>query len=96
MAPIEPDAYQLGDVVVLPHEAYGRPAAAQFGRTVRFFASSAERLGAKAIDLVAVSLAQLCSPFLVVGVLDALWLLWDRPRRQCLHDKAAKTFVVRA
>jgi uncharacterized RDD family membrane protein YckC len=30
---------------------------------------------------------------LVIGVLDALWCLFDRPYRQCWHDKAAKTFV---
>lgn len=28
------------------------------------------------------------------GLLDVLWLLWDRPRRQCLHDKAGNTIVV--
>src|SRR3954469_662078 len=27
------------------------------------------------------------------GLLDSLWLLWD-PRRQCLHDKMARTAVV--
>jgi uncharacterized RDD family membrane protein YckC len=27
------------------------------------------------------------------GLLDSLWLLWD-PRRQCLHDKIARTAVV--
>ncbi|HEY7224403.1 MAG TPA: RDD family protein [Micromonosporaceae bacterium] len=26
---------------------------------------------------------------------DGLWQLWDKPYRQCLHDKAAKTVVVR-
>lgn len=26
--------------------------------------------------------------------LDALWCLWDRPWRQCLHDKAVGTIVV--
>lgn len=30
---------------------------------------------------------------LVVGVVDVLWCLFDRPWRQCLHDKAAGTFV---
>ncbi|PRY01880.1 RDD family protein [Allonocardiopsis opalescens] len=30
----------------------------------------------------------------VIGLLDALWLLWDEPFRQCLHDKAAGTVVV--
>jgi uncharacterized RDD family membrane protein YckC len=31
----------------------------------------------------------------VLGQLNVLWMLWDRPLRQCLHDKAAKTVVVR-
>jgi uncharacterized RDD family membrane protein YckC len=26
--------------------------------------------------------------------LDYLWMLWD-PQRQCLHDKAARTIVVK-
>lgn len=30
---------------------------------------------------------------LVVGVVNALWCLIDRPWRQCWHDKAARTFV---
>ena len=30
-----------------------------------------------------------------VGFLDPLWLLWDKPYKQCLHDKAAKTVVVK-
>ncbi|SEN60224.1 Uncharacterized membrane protein YckC, RDD family [Actinacidiphila rubida] len=29
-------------------------------------------------------------------LLNALWCLWDRPYRQCLHDKAARTVVVAA
>ena len=29
-----------------------------------------------------------------VGLLDPLWCLWDKPYRQCLHDKPAKTVVV--
>ncbi|WP_345648737.1 RDD family protein [Streptomyces tremellae] len=28
-----------------------------------------------------------------VGVLNALWCVFDRPWRQCWHDKAARTFV---
>ncbi|MEU5880127.1 RDD family protein [Spirillospora sp. NPDC047279] len=41
--------------------------------------------------------------FMVLGVLplisfvnlfNSLWLLWDRPLRQCLHDKIANTLVV--
>ncbi|MFR9755572.1 RDD family protein [Streptomyces sp. TR06-5] len=30
---------------------------------------------------------------LVLGILDALWCLFDRPWRQCWHDKTARTFV---
>ncbi|GHF37056.1 hypothetical protein GCM10010218_18280 [Streptomyces mashuensis] len=33
---------------------------------------------------------------LVVGVLNVLWCLFDRPWRQCWHDKAARTFVASA
>lgn len=29
------------------------------------------------------------------SLLDSLWLLWDKPNQQCLHDKAAKTVVVK-
>ncbi|MBC3842534.1 RDD family protein [Streptacidiphilus sp. 4-A2] len=29
------------------------------------------------------------------SLLNVLWCVWDRPYRQCLHDKAAKTVVVR-
>ncbi|MEU3426395.1 RDD family protein [Streptomyces gardneri] len=32
---------------------------------------------------------------LVIGVLNVLWCLFDRPWRQCWHDKAARTFVAR-
>jgi uncharacterized RDD family membrane protein YckC len=41
---------------------------------------------------------ELCPLIPVVGslffLIDNLWLTWD-PRRQCLHDKAAKTVVVK-
>ncbi|WP_101254639.1 RDD family protein [Streptomyces barkulensis] len=30
-----------------------------------------------------------------VGVVNVLWCLFDRPWRQCWHDKAARTFVAR-
>ncbi|MFI1971687.1 RDD family protein [Streptomyces cinnamoneus] len=33
---------------------------------------------------------------LAVGVVNALWCLFDRPWRQCWHDKAAGTFVASA
>ncbi|MFG1920601.1 RDD family protein [Cryptosporangium sp. NPDC048952] len=40
-------------------------------------------------------------PFLgaLIGIyvlLDNLWLLWDKPNKQCAHDKYAKTIVVEA
>lgn len=31
----------------------------------------------------------------IVGLLNVLWLLWDKPYRQCLHDKVARTVVVK-
>lgn len=30
-----------------------------------------------------------------IGFLDPLWLLWDKPYRQTLHDKAAATVVIK-
>ncbi|WP_406861183.1 RDD family protein [Streptomyces sp. HUAS MG47] len=33
---------------------------------------------------------------LVVGVVNVLWCVFDRPWRQCWHDKAARTFVAAA
>lgn len=32
---------------------------------------------------------------LVIGFLGLAWCLFDRPWRQCWHDKAARTFVAR-
>ncbi|QMU75358.1 RDD family protein [Streptacidiphilus sp. PB12-B1b] len=40
-------------------------------------------------------LSFLCIPALF-SLLNILWCTWDRPYRQCLHDKAAKTVVVKA
>jgi uncharacterized RDD family membrane protein YckC len=31
----------------------------------------------------------------VVGYVDGLWQLWDRPFQQCLHDKYAQTVVIK-
>lgn len=31
----------------------------------------------------------------IVGLIDGLWQLWDQPFRQCLHDKVARTVVVK-
>ncbi|MEE4593945.1 RDD family protein [Streptomyces sp. DSM 41524] len=36
-----------------------------------------------------------CCGFLF-WLINVLWCTWDRPYRQCLHDKAAKTLVVSA
>ncbi|NYI06247.1 RDD family protein [Allostreptomyces psammosilenae] len=30
---------------------------------------------------------------LVIGIVDSLWCVFDRPWRQCWHDKMARTFV---
>jgi uncharacterized RDD family membrane protein YckC len=30
-----------------------------------------------------------------IGLLDPLWCLWDKPYRQCLHDKPPKTVVIK-
>ncbi|GAA2097616.1 RDD family protein [Actinomadura alba] len=30
----------------------------------------------------------------VLAQLNVLWMLWDKPLKQCWHDKAAKTIVV--
>ncbi|MFI6758515.1 RDD family protein [Micromonospora sp. NPDC050417] len=42
-------------------------------------------------------LVQFAAGALVPGLnyLDGLWQLWDRPFQQCLHDKAARTVVVK-
>jgi uncharacterized RDD family membrane protein YckC len=29
-----------------------------------------------------------------IGLIDPLWCLWDKPYKQCLHDKPPKTVVV--
>jgi uncharacterized RDD family membrane protein YckC len=31
----------------------------------------------------------------IFGLINSLWLLWDKPHRQCLHDKVADTIVVK-
>ena len=36
----------------------------------------------------------LCIPA-IFSLLNVLWCVWDRPYQQCIHDKAAKTVVVR-
>jgi uncharacterized RDD family membrane protein YckC len=36
-----------------------------------------------------------CSLVAVLGLLDGLWQLWDKPYLQCLHDKWPQTCVIR-
>jgi uncharacterized RDD family membrane protein YckC len=48
-----------------------------------------------AVFWVPVILSGFCLPA-VFALVDILWCTWDRPYRQCLHDKAARTVVVRA
>jgi uncharacterized RDD family membrane protein YckC len=39
---------------------------------------------------------RLCGLFVpFFELLDGLWQLWDKPLQQCLHDKAARTVVVK-
>jgi uncharacterized RDD family membrane protein YckC len=42
-------------------------------------------------------LVQHVATFLVPGLnwIDGLWQLWDKPYRQCLHDKFAETLVIK-
>ena len=30
-----------------------------------------------------------------LGLLDGLWQLWDKPYRQCPHDKVSSTLVIK-
>ncbi|MBY8887981.1 RDD family protein [Streptomyces sp. PTM05] len=39
------------------------------------------------------TLVRLVLHLLVIGVVNDVWCLFDRPWRQCWHDKAARTFV---
>jgi uncharacterized RDD family membrane protein YckC len=39
------------------------------------------------------SISSLVAPYFQYA--DLLWLLWDKPYRQCLHDKCAETVVVK-
>ncbi|MGW7008637.1 RDD family protein [Streptomyces sp. NPDC054933] len=53
-----------------------------------------ERLGfGQALGRWLLHLVMTFVPFL--GLLNALWLLWDRPYYQCLHDKVVETAVIR-
>jgi len=42
-------------------------------------------------------LVQHVATFFVPGLnwIDGLWQLWDKPYRQCLHDKFAETLVIK-
>lgn len=72
-------------------------------------ARDGQTLGKKALGIRAVRLSDngvpssgqaalrvLVSSLLGSVYIDSLWCLWDKPWRQCLHDKAAGTIVVPA
>ncbi|GAB2617017.1 hypothetical protein GCM10027168_56760 [Streptomyces capparidis] len=40
-------------------------------------------------------LMSLAGSLCLAGMLDALWCCWDRPNRQCLHDKPVRSVVVK-
>jgi uncharacterized RDD family membrane protein YckC len=48
-----------------------------------------------AVFWLPIVLSGFCLPVLFL-LLDILWCTWDHPYRQCLHDKAARTVVVKA
>ncbi len=85
--------------------AYEVPQLARWGQTLGKRACRirvVRRDGAERLGLPTAVIRWLVSglapnmPFigLPLGLLDGLWLLWDRPWRQCLHDKAASTIVI--
>jgi uncharacterized RDD family membrane protein YckC len=46
--------------------------------------------------MVLLTLIPLVGSFVgIYNWIDSLWLLWDKPNRQCLHDKYGKTAVVK-
>jgi uncharacterized RDD family membrane protein YckC len=51
---------------------------------------SRPKLAYRLVVMLAFNLLSNC----YVGFLDSMWCLWDKPYRQCLHDKPAKTVVV--
>jgi uncharacterized RDD family membrane protein YckC len=51
---------------------------------------SRPKLAYRLVVMLAFNLLSNC----YVGFLDPLWCLWDKPYRQCLHDKPAKTVVI--
>jgi uncharacterized RDD family membrane protein YckC len=57
-------------------------------------AGAAGWLRAAVYALPGVLVAILIGP--LFWALNSLWCVWDKPYRQCLHDKAAKTVVVAA
>jgi len=56
----------------------------------RFVAANALTL-VQAVPVLGVIVSSLAGAYFY---LDNLWLLWDKPYRQCLHDKYARTTVV--
>lgn len=81
----------------LQHALWGRTIGKRALRTAVVTASGRSKIGAGAAGIRAVVfIFGPVIPFmgLIFWLLDNLWLLWD-PRRQCVHDKAAGTVVIR-
>jgi uncharacterized RDD family membrane protein YckC len=47
------------------------------------------------VSILVLLIANVSAVFGLVGLLESGWILWD-PRRQALHDKVARTVVVKA
>ena len=62
-------------------------------RVVRVTDGAAITLGAARKRWLVNSAVGLFAPYFTYA--DHLWLLWDKPYRQCLHDKCAETVVVK-
>lgn len=95
----------LTAVVLAVSFAYEVPQLLRWGQTigkrvtaVRVVRRDGElRLGAGAVMLRWLTQAAAPQlPWIGIGIwlLDSLWLLWDKPWRQCLHDKVASTIVI--
>lgn len=76
----------------LPTARWGRTVGKRIAR-VRVLATGSRRPPGLGGSLRRWLAMQLLAATVVGGVLDALWCLFDRPLRQCWHDKAGGTFL---
>lgn len=77
----------------IQHAAWGRTIGKRATGTMVVAADGGSRVGGGAAGIRSVVFVLVPYLLMLFFVLDGLWLLWD-PRRQCLHDKAARTLVV--